>query len=56
MYGLSQAGIIAQELLAKRLTKHGYHLSKIIPGLWAHKKSSTTFTLVVDDYAIKNHE
>jgi hypothetical protein len=24
MYGLTQAGIIAQELLAKRLKKHGY--------------------------------
>lgn len=33
MYGLPQAGIIAQELLAERLAKHGYHQSKIIPGL-----------------------
>jgi hypothetical protein len=25
MYGLPQAGIIAQELLTERLAKHGYH-------------------------------
>jgi len=33
MYGLPQAGIIAQELLAERLGKHGYSQSDIIPGL-----------------------
>ena len=53
MYGLPQAGIIAQELLAELLAKHGYHQSKIIPGLWTHKKRPTTFTLVVDNFAIK---
>ena len=53
MYGLPQAGIIAQELLAERLAKHGYHQSKIIPGLWTHKTRPTTFTLVVDNFAIK---
>jgi hypothetical protein len=30
MYGLLQAGIIAQELLEKRLAVHGYSKSKII--------------------------
>jgi hypothetical protein len=53
MYGLPQAGIIAQDLLAERLAKHGYHQSKIVPGLWTHVTRSTTFTLVVDDFAIK---
>ena len=53
MYGLPQAGIIAQDLLAERLAKHGYHQSKIIPGLWRHETRPTTFTLVVDDFAIK---
>jgi hypothetical protein len=33
MYGLPQAGIIAQQLLEKRLAKVGYHQSKIVPGL-----------------------
>ena len=46
-------GIIAQELLTERLAKHGYHQSKIIPGLWTHETRPTTFTLVVDNFAIK---
>jgi hypothetical protein len=53
MYGLPQAGIIAQELLTERLSKHGYHQSKIIPGLWTHETRPTAFTLVVDNFAIK---
>ncbi len=32
MYGLPQAGIIAQELLEKRLLKAGYTQSKVTPG------------------------
>jgi hypothetical protein len=34
MYGLPQAGIIAQELLEECLAKHGYKQSKIILGFW----------------------
>ena len=39
--------------MAERLAKHGYHQSKIIPGLWTHDTRPTTFTLVIDDFAIK---
>ncbi len=53
IYGLPQAGIIAQELLTERLAKHGCHQSKISLGLWTHERRPTTFTLVVDDFAIK---
>ena len=53
MYGLPQAGIIAQELLQERLAKVGYHQSKIIPGLWTHKTRKICFTLVVNNFAIK---
>jgi hypothetical protein len=53
MYSLPQVGIIAQELLKERLSKHGYHQSKIIPGLWTHKTRPTAFTLIVDDFAIQ---
>ncbi len=53
MYGLPQAGIIAQELLEECLAKHGYNQLKIIPGLWTHKTRPTILTLVVDDFAIK---
>ena len=53
MYGLPQAGIIAQQLLEERLAKLGYHQSKIVPGLWTHETRDISFTLVVDDFAIK---
>ena len=33
MYGLPHAGLIANELLEKRLNQHGYHQSKLVPGL-----------------------
>ena len=33
MYGLPQAGLLAQELLQERLAQHGYHQNEIIPGL-----------------------
>jgi hypothetical protein len=36
MYGLPQAGSIANELLEKQLNEHGYCQSKLIPGLWTH--------------------
>jgi hypothetical protein len=53
MYGLPQAGIIAQELLEKRLAEHGYYQSKIVQGLWKHKTRPICFCLVVNDFAIK---
>jgi hypothetical protein len=53
MYTLPQSGIIAQELLKKRLVEYGYHQSKIINGFWKHKTRPTCFTLVVDNFAVK---
>ncbi len=53
MYGLPQAGIIAQELLEKRFAEYGYHQSKIINGFWKHKTRPICFCLVVDDFAVK---
>jgi hypothetical protein len=53
MYGLPNAGILAQELLEKRLNKHGYHQSKYTPGLWTHESRPICFTLVVDDFGVK---
>ena len=37
MYGLPQAGLLANDLLEKRLNKRGYHQSKLVPGLWKHE-------------------
>ena len=53
MYGLPQAGILANELLEKRLNKHGYFQSPQIPGLWTHVSRPISFTLVVDDFGVK---
>ena len=36
MCGLPHAGILVNELLKKRLNKHGYRQRKLIPGLWKH--------------------
>jgi hypothetical protein len=32
MYGLPQSGLLANKLLEKRLNKHGYRQSKLVPG------------------------
>ena len=53
MNGLPQAGILAQELLEKNLSKHGFSQSKAVPGLWAHTTQPISFTRVVDDFGIK---
>jgi hypothetical protein len=53
MYGLPQAGILANKLLEKRLGKHGYYQCRHTPGLWRHTSRPISFTLVVDDFAIK---
>jgi hypothetical protein len=54
MYGLPQAGLLAQELLEQRLNKHGYFQSTRTPGLWTHKWRPVQFTLVVDDVGDDN--
>jgi hypothetical protein len=53
MYGLPQAGLLANLLLEKRLNKQGYFQSKLVPGLWHHNKRRIQFTLVVDDFGVK---
>jgi hypothetical protein len=53
MYGLPQAGIIAQQLLEMRLPVHGYHQSTTTPGLWQHNTRPICFTLVFDNFGVK---
>ena len=36
MYGLPEAGKIANDLLKKRLDKAGYYPIQFTPGLWIH--------------------
>ena len=53
MFGLPQAGILANKLLKKRLAKHGYYECARTPGLWRHEWRPVTFVLVVDDFGVK---
>ena len=53
MYGLPQAGILANKLLRKRLAKHGYFELPHTPGMWRYIARPVWFTLVVDDFGIK---
>jgi hypothetical protein len=53
MYGLPQAGVLANKLLKQRLAKHGYYEVAHTPGLWKHISRPISFTLVVDDFGIK---
>ena len=53
MYGLLQAGILANRQLTKFLAPDGDHPCTFTPGLWKHKDRPILFTLVVDDFGIK---
>jgi hypothetical protein len=53
MYGLPQAGKLANEQLIQLLTPHGYCPVPLTPGLWRHDTRDLTFSLVVDDFGIK---
>ena len=53
MYGLPNAGLIAHELLTKRLNAAGYFQSKMTPGFWKHTWRPVAFSLVVDDFGVK---
>ena len=54
MYRLKQAGIIAHKSLVHHLVPFRYHPHRHTPGLWQHETIDTIFTLVVDDFSIKN--
>ena len=53
MYGLPQAGKLANEFLNKKLAPHGYFEVKHTPGLWKHISRPLQFKLVVDDFGVK---
>jgi hypothetical protein len=53
MYGLKQAGLLANQLLQTRLAPFGYYPARHTPRLWLHKTRPISFTLVVDDIAVK---
>ena len=53
IYGLPQAGVLANKLLRKRLEPAGYYEVAHTPGLWKHVSRPIQFTLVVDDFGVK---
>ena len=53
MYGLPQAGILANKLLKKKLKPHGYYEVDHTPGLYKHIWRPIAFTLVGDNFGVK---
>ncbi len=53
VWGLPQAGILANKRLRTKLAPFGYHESKNTPGLWYHESPPIMFTLVVDNFGVK---
>jgi hypothetical protein len=53
MYLLKQAGLLANQLLQKLLALFGYYSARHTPSLWLHRIRPITFSLIVDDFAVK---
>jgi hypothetical protein len=53
IYGLAQAGRLAQQRLFQQLAKHGYQAAPNTPCLFTHATRPIQFILVVDDFGIK---
>jgi hypothetical protein len=53
MYSLKQAGLLANQLLQARLAPFGYYPARHTPGLWLHNTRPISFTLVLDDFAVR---
>jgi hypothetical protein len=53
MYGLKQAGLLANQMFQTRLAPFGYYPARHTPGPWLHKTRSIAFSLIVDDFAVK---
>jgi hypothetical protein len=53
VYGLKQAGKLANDLLKKRLASNSYRPTTYTPGLWKHDTKPLAFTLVVDNFGVK---
>ena len=53
VWGLPQAGIIANKHLRRKLAPFRYHECVNTPGLWRHETRAISFTLVVDNFEVK---
>jgi len=52
MYGLPEAGKLAQQRLYQHLQEHGFQLADNTSGLLTHQTRDLTFSLVVDDFGL----
>ena len=53
MYGLPQAGRIANDALVPHLASHGYFQCPHTPGLFKHESRPIAFSLIMDDFGVK---
>jgi hypothetical protein len=53
MYGLPQAGILANKLLQQRLGRHGNFEVQHTPGLWKHILRPIWFNLCLNSFGVK---
>jgi hypothetical protein len=53
MYGLPQACILANKLLAQCLGQHGYFKVQHTPSLWKHASHPICFNLCIDNFGVK---
>jgi hypothetical protein len=53
MYELKQAGLLANQLLQTRLAPFEYYPARHTPVLWLNQTRPISFSLVVDDLAVK---
>ena len=52
MYGLKQAGHIANQALVKHLATHDFYQCRRTPGLFRHRTRDLFFPLIVDDFFV----
>ena len=53
IYGLTQLGLLAQQLLERQLNIEGYSQYKLVPGIWTHSWSPVAFNICLDDFGVK---
>ena len=53
MYGIPQLGLLAQQLLEKRLNAEGCSQYTLVPGLWTYSWRPSTFTVCVNYFGVK---
>ena len=53
MYGIPEAGRLANDLLIARLKKYGYIKATHTSGYWKQLWKPSSWTLIVDDFGLK---